>query len=88
MRRRAERVKLSMTTTYKVRNLGDIGDANYGTTGWHSLKCIACFALDFAIASTNLLARQVQQQIAFRPAHYGNRLARHLKLTWSLFVEA
>jgi hypothetical protein len=53
MRRRAARVKLSATIKYKVRNLGDIGDARRATSGSNARKYAVCFTLDFAIASTN-----------------------------------
>ena len=65
MRRRAARVKLSVVTSYKVRNLGDIGDAMCVTTGLLTLKCAVRFALDFVIASTNLCVRYAQERATF-----------------------
>lgn len=53
MRRRFINVKLSPTMTYKVRNLGDIGDAMRPASGFRALKSNATITLDFATASTN-----------------------------------
>ena len=62
MRRRAAHVKLSTATTYKVRNLGDIGDAKCANAGLLSLKCEVCFTLDFGIASTNECVPHLQNK--------------------------
>jgi hypothetical protein len=62
MRRRAALVKLSTATTYKVRNLGDIGDAKCATAGLQPLKHNARFRLDFGIASTNVRAALTEKE--------------------------
>jgi hypothetical protein len=62
MRRRAALVKLSTATTYKVRNLGDIGDAKCATAGLQPLKHDARFRLDFGIASTNVRAALTEKE--------------------------
>jgi hypothetical protein len=62
MRRRAAHVKLSTTITYKVRNLGDIGDAKCATDGLRSLRYRACFTLDIGIASTNVRVPHLQNK--------------------------
>ena len=66
MRRRAARVKLSTTTSYKVRNLGDIGDVLHLTAGLLSLKRAVRFTLDFVFASTNLRVPHAQRQDKLR----------------------
>ena len=65
MRRRSARVKLSATSSYKVRNLGDIGDAVCAKTGLRSIKSEARFTLDFVIASTNRCVRYAQERATF-----------------------
>jgi hypothetical protein len=53
MRWRFTDVKLSALTRYKVRSLGDIGDATRSTTGLRALNFSVSITLDFAVASTN-----------------------------------